>query len=269
MSKQIMHSFPEETEEIDDNSLIFETISLKKNLGFSYYKEYNTRENSIIKIDRNINLFPLNQFDFPYEEEKKSNLFLVKKRIFKVEYPLKDMKYDLTDSLELNEEDDSECGKKKRSKERQNRYTYKDLIEQKIKRSFCNGYLIKNLNYIIKKEKLDLLFKKFSQCFTNNVTKEDNNNILNMTLGQIFEEKNLYKKDLKNWEHNLKVINELRKEKSKANEILKKKYCELYKDYLNSNEYNIKINKIMHKYKGKNDYIKRFIYFSRHFIELF
>ena len=221
MSKQIMHSFPEETAEIDDNSLSFETISLKKNLGFSYYKEYNTRENSIIKIDRNINLFPLNQFDFPYEEEKKSNLFLVKKRIFKVEYPLKDMKYDLTDSLELNE------------------------------------------------EKLDLLFKKFSQCFTNNVTKEDNNNILNMTLGQIFEEKNLYKKDLKNWEHNLKVINELRKEKSKANEILKKKYCELYKDYLNSNEYNIKINKIMHKYKGKNDYIKRFIYFSRHFMELF
>ena len=91
-----------------------------------------------------------------------------------------------------------------------------------------------------------------------------------MTLGQIFTMKSLYNNDLKNCEHNLKVINILKKETSKVNEILeKKKYCELYQDYLNSNEYNIKINKIMQKYKGKNDYIKRYIYFSRHFMELF
>ena len=266
-----MDLFQEDILEIGENIFLnFEKTILKKNIGLGYYEEYATKENNIIKIDKNINLFPLNQFDSFYEEEKKSNIFLTNKRIFKVEYPFKDKEDESTKSLELKAEDDSDCGKKKRSKQRQNRYTYKDLIEQKIKRHFCNGYLIKNLNNILKEEKFNLLFKKFSQCFTNNVTKEDNNNILNMTLGQIFTEKSLYNNDLKNCEHNLKVINILKKETSKVNEILeKKKYCELYQDYLNSNEYNIKINKIMQKYKGKNDYIKRFIYFSRHFMELF
>ena len=91
-----------------------------------------------------------------------------------------------------------------------------------------------------------------------------------MTIGEIIKEKDLYKGSLKNYEHNLKVLNEIEKEKTKINDILlKKTFNEEYEDYLNSNEYKIKIEKIKQNYKGKDEYIKKYICLSRHFLELF
>lgn len=272
ISKQAMTIFPENNEEIKyKSSFNFDNDFSKMDFNLNPYMEYISKENAILETDKNINFFPLNQFELPYEEEKKPNtIFLIKKRIFKVEYPLKDLRCGTTKCFELNEDDDSNFIKKKRSKKRQNRYTYKDLIQQKIKRNFFNGYLVIKLNKILKTIKSGLLFKKFPKRFTNNVSKNDNKRILLMTLGEIIKDKNLYKNDLKIYEHNLKVINELKEEKSKINEILDtKNYYETYEDYLNSDEYKINIEKIKQKYKGKNEYIKKYICLSKHFLELF
>jgi hypothetical protein len=269
-SKQAI--FPENNEEIKyKSSFNFDNDFSKMDFNLNPYMEYISKENAILETDKNINFFPLNQFELPYEEEKKPNtIFLIKKRIFKVEYPLKDLRCGTTKCFELNEDDESNFIKKKRSKKRQNRYTYKDLIQQKIKRNFFNGYLVIKLNEILKTIKSGLLFKKFPKRFTNNVSKNDNKRILLMTLGEIIKDKNLYKNDLKIYEHNLKVINELKEEKSKINEILEtKNYYEIYEDYLNSDEYKINIEKIKQKYKGKNEYIKKYICLSKHFLELF
>ena len=272
ISKQAMTIFPENNEEIKyKSSFNFDNDFSKMDFNLNPYMEYISKENAILETDKNINFFPLNQFELPYEEEKKPNtIFLIKKRIFKVEYPLKDLRCGTTKCFELNEDDESNFIKKKRSKKRQNRYTYKDLIQQKIKRNFFNGYLVIKLNKVLKTIKSGLLFKKFPKRFTNNVSKNDNKRILLMTLGEIIKDKNLYKNDLKIYEHNLKVINELKEEKSKINEILEtKNYYETYEDYLNSDEYKINIEKIKQKYKGKNEYIKKYICLSKHFLELF
>jgi len=272
ISKQAMTIFPENNEEIKyKSSFNFDNDFSKMDFNLNPYMEYISKENAILETDKNINFFPLNQFELPYEEEKKPNtIFLIKKRIFKVEYPLKDLRCGTTKCFELNEDDESNFIKKKRSKKRQNRYTYKDLIQQKIKRNFFNGYLVIKLNKILKTINSGLLFKKFPKRFTNNVSKNDNKRILLMTLGEIIKDKNLYKNDLKIYEHNLKVINELKEEKSKINEILDtKNYYETYEDYLNSDEYKINIEKIKQKYKGKNEYIKKYICLSKHFLELF
>ena len=272
ISKQAMTIFPENNEEIKyKSSFNFDNDFSKMDFNLNPYMEYISKENAILETDKNINFFPLNQFELPYEEEKKPNtIFLIKKSIFKVEYPLKDLRCGTTKCFELNEDDESNFIKKKRSKKRQNRYTYKDLIKQKIKRNFFNGYLVIKLNKILKTIKSGLLFKKFPKRFTNNVSKNDNKRILLMTLGEIIKDKNLYKNDLKIYEHNLKVINELKEEKSKINEILEtKNYYEIYEDYLNSDEYKINIEKIKQKYKGKNEYIKKYICLSKHFLELF
>ncbi len=271
-SNQAMTIFPENNEEIKyKSSFNFDNDFSKMDFNLNPYMEYISKENAILETDKNINFFPLNQFELPYEEEKKPNtIFLIKKRIFKVEYPLKDLRCGTTKCFELNEDDESNFIKKKRSKKRQKRYTYKDLIQQKIKRNFFNGYLVIKLNEILKTIKSGLLFKKFPKRFTNNVSKNDNKRILLMTLGEIIKDKNLYKNDLKIYEHNLKVINELKEEKSKINEILEtKNYYEIYEDYLNSDEYKINIEKIKQKYKGKNEYIKKYICLSKHFLELF
>lgn len=271
-SNQAMTIFPENNEEIKyKSSFNFDNDFSKMDFNLNPYMEYISKENAILETDKNINFFPLNQFELPYEEEKKPNtIFLIKKRIFKVEYPLKDLRCGTTKCFELNEDDESNFIKKKRSKKRQKRYTYKDLIQQKIKRNFFNGYLVIKLNKILKTIKSGLLFKKFPKRFTNNVSKNDNKRILLMTLGEIIKDKNLYKNDLKIYEHNLKVINELKEEKSKINEILDtKNYYETYEDYLNSDEYKINIEKIKQKYKGKNEYIKKYICLSKHFLELF
>ena len=272
ISKQAMTIFPENNEEIKyKSSFNFDNDFSKMDFNLNPYMEYISKENAILETDKNINFFPLNQFELPYEEEKKPNtIFLIKKSIFKVEYPLKDLRCGTTKCFELNEDDESNFIKKKRSKKRQKRYTYKDLIQQKIKRNFFNGYLVIKLNKILKTIKSGLLFKKFPKRFTNNVSKNDNKRILLMTLGEIIKDKNLYKNDLKIYEHNLKVINELKEEKSKINEILEtKNYYEIYEDYLNSDEYKINIEKIKQKYKGKNEYIKKYICLSKHFLELF
>ena len=269
-----MNLFPEDNEEIEDKfSINFERCLSNTNLILNSYKEFNPIEKANISIDKNINLFPLNEFEPLYEGEKiKPNIISVKKRIFSVVYPLKDKGNESTQCMELNEDDDSDSNfkVKKRSKIRQCRFTYKDLIEQKIKRNFFNGYLVKILNAILKSENFELYFKKFPKCFTNNVSKTDNSKFLLMTLGDIIKEKVLYKGSLKNYEHNLKLLNEIEKEKTKINYILlNKTFNEEYQDYLNSNEYKIKIEKIKQNYKRKDEYIKKYICLSKHFLELF
>ena len=156
---------------------------------------------------------------------------LNKKRIFKVIYHKKDNEC-------LSEEDNYDFSKKERSEEKKRRYFYRDNILQKIKRNFFNVYIIKHLNNILKKEESNIFFDLFPQSFVNDVSKELNKQILNMTLKEIFKTKDLYKgKKINKYHYNLNVINSIKNKNSKINDLLDKKYIDHYKEYLNSNEY--------------------------------
>ena len=191
---------------------------------------------------------------------------LKKKRIFKVIYPRKDNSINKC----LSEEDNYDFNKKERSKEKKGRYYYRDNILQKIKRNVFNVYIIKHLNNILKKEESNLLFDLFPQKFVNNVSKELNKKILDMTLIEIFKTKDLYKDNkINKYYYNLNIINSIKNKNSKINDLLEKKYIEHYKDYLNSDEYKNKINEIKEKYKEDIKYIKKYEAISKQYIELF
>ena len=160
----------------------------------------------------------------------------------------------------------------KRSPKKRPRKENKDNILIKIKRSFFNDVLLNKLNETLKGIGSKLFFVKFPQSFVKDISKKNNNNknILNMTLFDIFVKKELYGNDLVNFYHNLKVV------KSKdviENKLMKniqnKKYKQLFEEYLKSHSFQIyEINKLK-EHNMKDDSIKRYVYALNHFVEFF
>ena len=161
--------------------------------------------------------------------------------------------------------------KRKRNIKRRRRRDNKDNMRKKIKRGFLNNSLIPKINLLLKSSGNILYFEKFPQNFVSNISRQINNKLINMTLKEIFERKELYEdKDINNYNHNLTVIkSEEIQECDELNIILNKKYCELFEEYINSKEFQIdEINRL--KNKDMNDeYIEKYIYLAKHFIEFF
>ena len=164
--------------------------------------------------------------------------------------------------------DDGIFLERKRYSFKRRRRENKDNIRKKIKRGFLNNALINKINTIIKSNRGKLCFKRFQQHFVSDVAKKSNKVLLNMTLKEIFEKKEIYDtKELKFYYHNLKLIqSEEILENEELKNILNKKYCELYDEYLNSKEFmHDEINRLKNN-KMEDSYIKRYIYLARNFI---
>jgi len=251
-------------EEKENNSISFDasilmnldvdSFSLKSNSEdpsqlFLSYKEENRK---IVDI-----------YDFLIEDKDK-------KTIFKVIYPekvsiFKNSKQEKIDNLL------SKCDLKKRIKsvKKLKRYECKDNIRKTIKRRFLNTYLKNGLNDKIKKAGYNLFFEYYPQKLVSQISREKDKQILEMKLLQIFENKDLYdEKNLNNYYHNLKVIEQLKLEENpELNIILNKKYKDLFDEYINSDEFKIKeINRLKETNKDDN-YIEKYIYLSKNFIE--
>ena len=164
--------------------------------------------------------------------------------------------------------DDGIFLERKRYSIKRRRRENKDNIRKKIKRGFLNNALINKINTIVKSNRGKLCFKRFQQHFVSDVAKKSNKVLLNMTLKEIFEKKEIYDtKELKFYYHNLKLIqSEEILENEELKNILNKKYCELYDEYLNSKEFmHNEINRLKNN-KMEDSYIKRYIYLARNFI---
>ena len=164
--------------------------------------------------------------------------------------------------------DDGIFLERKRYSIKRRRRENKDNIRKKIKRGFLNNALINKINTIVKSNRGKLCFKRFQQHFVSDVAKKSNKVLLNMTLKEIFEKKEIYDtKELKFYYHNLKLIqSEEILENEELKNILNKKYCELYDEYLNSKEFmHDEINRLKNN-KMEDSYIKRYIYLARNFI---
>ena len=164
-------------------------------------------------------------------------------------------------------------GKKRRKRQRA-RKDDKDDIRVKIKRAFYNTALRNKLNMELKNIGSNQYFEKFPKHFASDPNKKRNKMILNMTLGEIFEKKELYiyenDKGLFNFKQNLKIV---QSEEIKKNEnfqkLLNKTFRELFEEYLNSDEFKIaEINRLRKKNMG-DDYIKKYIELSITLIEFF
>ena len=164
--------------------------------------------------------------------------------------------------------------RRKRFQDRRPRKENQDNIRKKIKRGFLNNGLIKKLNEKLKSIGSKKYLRKFPQHFVSDVNQKRNKELFNMTLREIFENKQLYinedKEGFRNYLNNLKVIqNEEIKENEELKIIFNKTVNELYEEYINSDEFNIiEINRLKEK-KMQDDYIKRYINLARYLILFF
>ena len=145
-------------------------------------------------------------------------------------------------------------------------------INSKIKRAFFNNALINKLNDKLKKNGSLKYFMKFPQFFVCDGNRNNNKIILDMTLLEMFEKKELYANEneegLFKYEHNLKMVqSEEIMENEEFKKILNKTFRELYTEYINSDEFNIdEINRLQEKKMG-DEYISRYKYLAKNFLE--
>ena len=161
--------------------------------------------------------------------------------------------------------------KRKRYPQKRRRRENQDNMRKKIKRGFMNKALITKINVNLKLNNIISYLEKFPQNLVCDVTKKTNKDLIDMTLEQIFEKKELYdENDLNKYEHNLKVIKSKEvQQNSELKAILNKKYSELFEEYINSKEFKVDGINRLKKNKMSDSYIERYIYLSKHFIKFF
>ena len=227
---------------------------------------------SLKKEEKN-NEYLLYQYSNIIKQNNLNSILKQKKRkLFKINYRFRFDDFNDKDNVSLSPLSDEKIFlKNKGIPIKKRRRENLDNIRKKIKTIFFNNYIYNKMNDALKSKKSKLYFFKFPTSFVNDIKKDTNKDIINISLFNIMSNKELYNEnDLTNYYHNLKVIeNEEINENEELMKILNKKYSELFKDYINSKEFNItEINRLKNN-NMENSYIERYIYQSKHFIDYF
>ena len=164
------------------------------------------------------------------------------------------------------------------SKTEQEKYERQDNCRRIIGRDVFNQYLKHEIEKFIRDNKLILCFEKFPKEFIFKVTNKKNKLILDKTIEELIESKDLYNdiKPKSHFDNNLKVIKIIKENENKCKDIininennfdnfLKKNYRDLIKDYSHSIEYEQKVAKIKSKEGIKE--ANKYIFFTEKFIE--
>ena len=272
-----MHKESQDEKEINDrfiNYFINKTEEYEKESAQNDYPFISPLPNCLTRAQSSPNEEEDNEMPnleltlIPYEQSLLKNTITLK--IFDVIYP---DKYSVFTRIEndlsyLLKEEEMLC-QRKRYNIRRKRRENNDNIRKKIKRGFFNKGLIHKLNMILKNQNINSYFEIFQQHFVGDVTKRTNNQMMNMTLEEIFEKKELYQEsDLKSYKHNFNLVKSIEiQENKEIKNILNKKLYLIFEEYINSKEFLIdEINRLKNK-KMDNEYIKRYIYLTKHFIE--
>ena len=260
----------------------FNSLLIKKTQGekfsflnFDFSKSLNpslTKRNSVNSFEENDKDKKSNKVMFKVKSMNAQN----KKQIFKVNYPDKVSLFTNTEKDNIPDEVKEKKMVKEiiKRKKRRPRKENKDNIRRKIKRGFLNTGVIKKLNQKLKNIGSNLYFMRFPQSFVSDIYRKTNKEVVNMTLAEIFVNKEINtsknRPDLNNYYHNLKVVNsdEIKKNEE-MQKILNMKYCDLFEDYINSDEFKIdEINRLKRK-KMNEEFINRYINVSKTFIKFF
>lgn len=163
----------------------------------------------------------------------------------------------------FNKINDIKHGKKmKRQRNRRIRKYNADNIRRKIKRNLFNTHIKNSLNKKLKYLGISLSFRKLNKKFITDVYSHRIIEMQNMTLKEIYENKDNYDKP-EHYEKNKKVIDKI-KDNIEFKDILNKKYGEIFEEFINSKEFNFdEIKKL--KSKKDEDYIQNYIYVARNF----
>ena len=250
-------------------------LNKEKNAEKDSYEDDNIFSNPssdyIGRFDYSLNYFEYNKkpFDLNFEPDLSFNESLFKQKIFNVVYREREEEndYPLIEKEIFKKRKRNPENSKTKTRRRDNR----DNIRKKIKRAFFNSFLIPKINTLLRNKDIDSSFANFQNAFVINVNKKTNKELKDMTIKKIFEKKELYQEykesELKYYNNNLELVKteEILEIKELKN-ILNKTYQEIFEEYLNSKEFKInEINRL--KKKFEDDYIKKYIYLAKHFIE--
>ena len=234
-----------------------------------------------IKLDNGNN--PISLLEKNYEDDlsiaplqKKKDLSFKEKNIQKIDFN-DDSTTIFTQTIKKVNPDDKSCqrnslfnkindikhGKKmKRQRNRRIRKYNADNIRRKIKRNLFNTHIRNSLNKKLAYLGISLSFRKLNEKFVTDVNSHRSIEMLNMTLKEIYENKDNYDKP-EHYEKNKKVIDKI-KDNIEFKDILNKKYGEIFEEFINSKEFNFdEIKKL--KSKKDEDYIQNYIYVARNF----
>ena len=234
-----------------------------------------------IKLDNGNN--PISLLEKNYEDDlsiaplqKKKDLSFKEKNIQKIDFN-DDSTTIFTQTIKKVNPDDKSCqrnslfnkindikhGKKmKRQRNRRIRKYNADNIRRKIKRNLFNTHIKNSLNKKLKYLGISLSFRKLNKKFITDVYSHRSIEMRNMTLKEIYENKDNYDKP-EHYEKTKKVIDKI-KDNIEFKDILNKKYGEIFEEFINSKEFNFdEIKKL--KSKKEEDYIQNYIYVVRHF----
>jgi hypothetical protein len=281
----IIYSTSDNNALLKENDLYFNNeINYKNPLEINFIDENIDEEES--QETKNFNLLNFSQYNldncaekYKYEKDQRYQLKLKKgniKKKFNIIYPennhSKLIEYE-TKGNSLNNMKEYNFKKKARSQPRRPRYTNQDNIRRVIKRRFLNSYFKNLINKKLKRAGYIKFIKNFSQSFSGNVTRRNNISIINLTFSEILTNKKFYLEDkLSYYLNNLEIVNLIKKDKNPdLNELLNKKFCDLYEEYINSDEFNIhEINRLRNAKNEKDEYyIKKYKYLAKNLIEYF
>ena len=236
-----------------------------------------------IKLDNGNN--PISLLEKNYEDDlsiaplqKKKDLSFKEKNIQKIDFN-DDSTTIFTQTIKKVNPDDKSCqrnslfnkindikhGKKmKRQRNQRVRKYNADNNRRKIKRNLFNTHIRNSLNKKLAYLGISLSFRKLNEKFVTDVNSHRSIEMLNMTLKEIYENKDNYDKP-EHYEKTKKVIDKI-KDNIEFKDILNKKYGEIFEEFINSKEFNFdEIKKL--KSKKDEDYIQNYIYVARHFFD--
>ena len=243
-----------------------------ENIEKENIKEKEQQNNKVLPIiSKNIKKEIKNTSKYSQEISIIIDLKEDKNPLFNAVYPKKNLLFTQSKTcfIEGFESNNKYSKKRIRCTIPRNRGDYDDDIRRMIKRRFLNKILLNKINIILRNGGNKHFFARFYQKFASDVAKKRNKEIINITLRQIFEKKDLNKSKEK-YRHNLEVLDSIKKEKNwELDRILNMKFCSLFEEYINSDEFKIdEINRLKKKNK-LNVFIERYIYLSMHFIEYY
>ena len=285
----------------EDNLSEFSSIMNSAGLIFDNKNNFNSTINIMNERNDNYNMIP--KIETINTQKVKDNISLCKKKnFFTTNYPKNFAIFnygiynkssrkiidEVLEELYQNETNknkhagmDQSTSIKKHNKKVKNilkRKDNSDNIRKKIKTRFLK-VLRNRVNERLKIAGSKILFTFLSQNFISNISKGKNKPILDLTFKEIFsknfikDEEKKYKLELKNYHHNLSVLNYLEKNKEimeNSNYIIFKDmtFSQIYKEYLISKDFEIEIASLKQK-KESEKYIKDYIIKASNLLNFF
>jgi hypothetical protein len=252
------------------NNIIKQNYTKESNID-NYSISFLGRKRSLFKV-----IYPKDYVIFNCEDlnsNSRQTINVIFNRLY--EYRCKNLK--INSNFVLDESPNLKKSHKKKLNLEKRRKKHSDNIRKKVKSRFLKA--LKNIiNQKLKLAGSKELFSFLPQVYIRNMSINKNRDVLDLTFKEIysknfFEDEKANESDIKNYKHNLTVLEYLEKnkeiaEKSNYNVFKNMKFYQIFNEYLRSREFEKEVTSLKMQ-KEKDKYIRNYIIKAGSFIEFY